>query len=436
MQAAHPAEQVNGTEHRDSAVRTELERIVSSPAFRGSRRCCRFLEYSVQHVLQGNSQEDLRERNIGIEVFHRPPDYDTAEDAIVRVTANEVRKRLAQVYQESGSDFDPVITLPPGSYAVAFRWKPANPVPVPAPVVSKPAASGRRMRFLIAAACLLSAVVLVSILFLTRTLPTEVRRQNNAPADLVWSRVFQPGRKTNIIMADAARFEIQELLGRDLSLRDYLSPDYPGNLLSSASPELQRVIRFMGLRQTTSIASVSTGTRLREFGQGRGVNPVLRHPRHVNAREFNTDNFILLGSRLSVPWVELFEPSLNFLMIVDPETHRFAHALYNRAPRAGEPVEFVRSMADDVTYADIALVPNMARSGTVLILNGIDMVSVEAAGEFAMSGALSASLGGRTGPVEILLRVRSIAGTASKSEVIAIRDVHPGVGALQSLATR
>src|SRR5215813_1008563 len=114
MQAAHPAEQANGTEHRDSAVRAELERILASPAFRGSRRCCRFLEYSVQHVLQGNAQEELRERSIGIEVFQRPPDYDTAEDAIVRVTANEVRKRLAQFYQESGAESDPVITLPPG----------------------------------------------------------------------------------------------------------------------------------------------------------------------------------------------------------------------------------------------------------------------------------------------------------------------------------
>lgn len=64
----------------------------------------------------------------------------------------------------------------------------------------------------------------------------------------------------------------------------------------------------------------------------------------------------------------------------------------------------------------------MGRSGTVLILNGIDMIAVEAAGEFVMSGSHSASLADGTRPVEILLRVRSIAGTASKSEVVAIRE--------------
>jgi hypothetical protein len=88
-------------------------------------------------------------------------------------------------------------------------------------------------------------------------------------------------------------------------------------------------------------------------------------------------------------------------------------------------VQFARSTADDVTYADIAVVPNMERSGTVLILNGIDMVAVEAAGEFALSGALSSTLAGRGSRAEILLKIRSIAGTASKSEVIAIRDVAP-----------
>jgi len=51
----------------------------------------------------------------------------------------------------------------------------------------------------------------------------------------------------------------------------------------------------------------------------------------------------------------------------------------------------------------------------------IDMVAVEAAGEFATSGALAVSLAGRTHPVEILLKVRSIAGTAAKSDIVAIR---------------
>src|SRR5947208_2114800 len=145
MQAARPTDQPGVAENREFAARAELERVLASPAFRGSRRCCRFLEYSVQHVLQGNAQEDLRERNMGIEVFHRAPDYDTAEDAIVRVTANEVRKRLAQFYQESGGGSDPVITLPPGSYAVSFRWRPPAPDADPGLAAAQDAVRRRRL---------------------------------------------------------------------------------------------------------------------------------------------------------------------------------------------------------------------------------------------------------------------------------------------------
>src|SRR5579862_4373046 len=119
--------------HKAAAL-AELARIVESPSFRGSRRCCRLLEYSVHQVLKGYTPEDLKERTIGIEALQRPPDYDTSEDASVRVTANEVRKRLAQYYQGAGTSANPVIALPPGSYAVTFHWNaPSLPALSPDP---------------------------------------------------------------------------------------------------------------------------------------------------------------------------------------------------------------------------------------------------------------------------------------------------------------
>ena len=40
----------------------------------------------------------LKERTIAVDVFGRQPRSDLAEDTIVRVSAREVRKRLAQYY--------------------------------------------------------------------------------------------------------------------------------------------------------------------------------------------------------------------------------------------------------------------------------------------------------------------------------------------------
>src|SRR5579872_6438241 len=143
----------------------------------------------------------------------------------------------------------------------------------------------------------------------------------------------------------------------------------------------------MATRQTTSVASTVAGAHLLELGKRLGGNPVLRHPRHVNVREFKTDNFILLGCRLSVPWVELFEAELNFAIKQQQgATHPY---LQNRAPRPGEAAVYDRSATEDETYVDVAVLPNMEKSGTVLVLNSIDMAGIEGAVQFAMDGGLS-----------------------------------------------
>jgi hypothetical protein len=106
-------------------VEAELERILASPPFRTSKRSQEFLRYIVATYLEGNADE-LKERVIGIQVFQRMPDYDTGEHSIVRVKANELRKRLAQVYSEPDEQWGVQIDLPKGSYTPQFRWREAS----------------------------------------------------------------------------------------------------------------------------------------------------------------------------------------------------------------------------------------------------------------------------------------------------------------------
>jgi Malectin domain len=109
------------TEARELEVRAELARLLESPAFRTSKRCREFLEYIVEHTISGPSGA-LKERSIGVELFQLPQDFDTGQHAVVRVTANEVRKKLAQHYLTENHSPHPVrIELPPGSYSAEFR---------------------------------------------------------------------------------------------------------------------------------------------------------------------------------------------------------------------------------------------------------------------------------------------------------------------------
>src|ERR1700693_2973655 len=79
---------------RANAVRSALVSVISCKAFLGSKRCQDFLKLVVEHTLAGD-MDALRERMIGAEMFGRPVGYDTSNDAVVRVRATEVRKRLS-----------------------------------------------------------------------------------------------------------------------------------------------------------------------------------------------------------------------------------------------------------------------------------------------------------------------------------------------------
>lgn len=123
----------------------ELENILGSAAFRGSRRSQEFLRHVVERALQGDC-EHLKERILGIEIFHRDADYDTGDDAIVRVTASDVRRRLLQYHSENGVvEFR--IDLPLGTYVPEFT-RIAKPTDVSktgleeVPLLDSPAGNG------------------------------------------------------------------------------------------------------------------------------------------------------------------------------------------------------------------------------------------------------------------------------------------------------
>jgi hypothetical protein len=104
-----------------AALERHLEEVVEGPAFKGSNRSGLFLRHVIHRAISGNF-ELLKERSIGMELFGRSASYATGEDAIVRVTANDVRKRLAQHYDKYRTESEFRINLPPGSYIPEILW--------------------------------------------------------------------------------------------------------------------------------------------------------------------------------------------------------------------------------------------------------------------------------------------------------------------------
>lgn len=123
------------TVEEKAAIEEQLERLLANPFFSHSRRFPSFLRYVTEHTLAGDA-DALKERTLGIDIFGKPANYDTATDPIVRVTAAEIRKRIAQYYQDPDHGGELRVSLPPGSYVPVF-----GPAPHPAaPQTDHPAA--------------------------------------------------------------------------------------------------------------------------------------------------------------------------------------------------------------------------------------------------------------------------------------------------------
>jgi hypothetical protein len=124
--------------------------------------------------------DSLKERALGVAIFERPPDYDTSQDPIVRNTAGQVRKRLAQYYHEHGHQDELRIDIPAGSYVPEFSIPATPALLAPAPNPEPPIRPRpKRWPWIAAAAALFLAI---AIYF--RPVPA-------GPVDQFWNPVFE-----------------------------------------------------------------------------------------------------------------------------------------------------------------------------------------------------------------------------------------------------
>src|ERR1700693_4871519 len=119
------------------STRAALEKILASPGFANADRISRFLRYTVEETLNGQTDK-LKESLLGIDVFGRKPSYDPRVDAVVRTKAVKLRARLREYYESEGREDQIVIDLPKGGYIPAFRRREKPAIEAAAPLIAEP----------------------------------------------------------------------------------------------------------------------------------------------------------------------------------------------------------------------------------------------------------------------------------------------------------
>jgi Malectin domain len=97
-------------------VRLALQRILASEMFCRSSQLSRLLKYLCDSLLS-HGADRIAEYAIGTEAMGRPPDFDPAEDAAVRVEMHRLRRRLREYYETEGASDTVRIVIPSGQYA-------------------------------------------------------------------------------------------------------------------------------------------------------------------------------------------------------------------------------------------------------------------------------------------------------------------------------
>src|SRR5262249_34632665 len=106
----------------DTAIRTELTKILSSTSFASSPRMNRFLKYVVETTLEGKGAL-IKEYVIALEVFDKSDAYDPREDSTVRSEASKLRARLSRYYENEGQEDPVIISVPKGGYVPVFQGR-------------------------------------------------------------------------------------------------------------------------------------------------------------------------------------------------------------------------------------------------------------------------------------------------------------------------
>lgn len=430
------------------AILKEMNRVLSHPTFKSSKRCSELLSYLVDRALAGE-EEGIKERILGIEVFGRDPNYDTNSDPIVRRTANEIRKRLGQCYFEPYGRPAVTIHMARGSYLLEFEFEgdvrlrdqteteePEDDLPEPAeseelgnglaypieavaaetepttaqssrePIpqvelerpLETPSRSAskllRRGWFLGIAVVLLLAVVCLLLVWFDGFRSPEYK---------LWKPLLASGDRITLCVSD-----VTPLVGADGAADSRTAPSNP---LSHGTPQKTP---FLDMRVAEEIA-----TLLLEFKRQTNLQPSSA----LTFQDFRQGPTVLIGGTIN-PWASILLSKLRYTLRVDPVTlDKWIQDAQNPSMRNwkinGKPLS-------SENFDDYAVITRFFDTDTgqwIMALSGLEAHGTEAAGELVADPAFAKFVppGLRsTGNFQIVIKTPVMRGSTGPLEVLAV----------------
>lgn len=349
-------------------INRHLAEILESPAFKTSARSQQFLQFVVEETLSGRT-DSLKERVIGERVFGRQADYDTGQDSIVRVKANEVRRRLAQFYEQH-PDSPIRIEMASGSYGVRLRV----PEKVEAPIVTPhPAAvvpQTRHLNLWAAGGALALFIVGLSAYLIARPAPT--------PFDEFWGPFLTKDKPLLICMPTLEAFRIYGQEKQKL-IQTY-QPRPPGLPPVQAPPLADaKIVPEPGL--LVGVGDVRALTLIHTFAAVSGAKVNTRTSAMTAYADLSAGPSVIIGGETN-QWSADLADGHRFLQ----SRHQGRNVLMDREKK--EPVCAKAMTWEPPSRSDcgvITRIPKSVSGGALLLAAGLDHFGTSAAGELLVN---------------------------------------------------
>ncbi len=434
-------------------VREQLQRLLETHHFRNSKRYPALLRFIVEETLEGRG-EFLKERLIGVQVFDRPADYDTATDPVVRVTIAEIRKRIAQYYHDEAHDAEMRIELLPGRYTPEFRprvrrefaetmeggesrvaHEPPGTVE-PAAVVEASAIAAAPEERVVAAGeqaergrasrgrpgwVVMGVPVLLVAIVLLAGAAGLWRWMQGSAVDALWAPMLEPGRPvlfcvpTKAERAHGPLGDLEENVNPAISsLMKAPGTTSPGTTYLAQETLGQNVV-FSDMQATLRMVGVLAARR-RDYRLKLNVD--------TNLDDLRQGPTVLVGG-LDNQWTMRALVPLRFRFAGDGQDRYWVADAKNPGSRAWTLDLRQQSSAVTQDYAIIARLHNEQTGQVELIVAGIGMSGTAAAGEYVSDPGKLEELRARIGPAlkdkdfEVVLGTDVVSGIAGSPKVLA-----------------
>lgn len=437
-----PVSLISGTEEplsvksfREEERWLTAEQIAASATFARSPRLSQLLLYLCEQALLGRAAH-LTEQNIAAEFFGRKGRFDPAADTIVRSHVLRLRQKLEVYFQEEGIHARQRISIPKGGYVPAFENIPEEiAAPMPDQILVSPdevAGQGavdlsrshliHRRLFIACVALGVACTLLLASLLFDRAAWQRGSIFDQSPKHQLWKQLFTPRMGTMLVAADSGLVMLHGITQQNSTLSEYLGRNFSKETASITTmrPEVALTIAD---RRYTSFVDLEFFDRLTHVPEALSKGYSIRYARDISINDLKSSNVVLSGSQDANPWIEVFEPQMNF--VLQNDLLHNVRAFANRKPQAGENSLY---RCDQFEYGVLAFLPNLSNTGNVLIAEGTSVAGTEAISDFLFADSTLdtflrkiARPNGTIPHFEILVRSGNLNGSASRSEIVAYR---------------